>query len=321
MSVRTSFSMIAASALVTGAMGAAFFANATEASAAGCSNRLFQVAGYKDGEAGNVFKGQPQVPGWEAELFSYSDGIFPVVDPQTLDVTVQRAVPSLEKKAVDYHQKCPNAKIAFHGYSFGALIAGNVVESLAKKQVIPHKQLNAVLYGDPRRTPQNKGDEGLAGGILTMLPNLPGITAPGPRNTGDIDVSQVCKQNDVICNAANPVTNAAALINEIQGYLIPPPNSDHGYAMNPYGPHSNPGDHYIKQPPRSPYGKPLNFPFPVPTPNQALNGNKAWNDMIAAMSNVVNPIQWAKLLNQRGIPGDLVLSPLRPWLEQSGVRV
>lgn len=314
MSVRKSFSVLAASALAGGTMGAAFFADTTEASAADCSNRVFMVAGYKDGDTGNAFKNQPTVPGWENHLFKYKDGIFPVIDPLTLDDTVKRAVPSLEKEAVDYHRKCPNAKIAFHGYSFGALIAGNVVESLAKKQVIPHKQINAVLYGDPRRAPQNKGAEGRAGGVLTMIPNLPGITAPGPRDFGDIDVSEVCNQNDLICNMANPISNAAAVVNEVNGYF----GGDHGYDMNPYGAHSHPGDHYIKQPPRTPYGAPL--PIPAPVPNE-LNNFKPYADWIAGLSDQVNKSSWTAGLNRFGVPGQIFLSPYIAWLEQSGTKV
>ncbi|WP_446665298.1 cutinase family protein [Flexivirga sp. B27] len=295
----------ASAALLTTGMGLAAVQSAPSAHAAGCSNKIFLVDGYNSGMSAKSFGGKAltnvtSAPGWDREIFFYENGIIPVVDPLTLNETVSKAVPSLEHKAVAYHQACPNAKIAFMGYSFGALVAGNVVESLAHKNVIPHDQMNAVLYGDPRRAPHAKGVEGMAGGVLTMLPNLPTADAPGPRDFKDVDVSEVCNQNDVICNAANPFTNAMAVGNEIQGYL----SGDHGYGkFDPFGADSHPGDHWHAQQPRTNYGPPL--PLPIPTPNALLNNNPAWNAAVKAIGDAIDNATLAQLLKQFGIPAQL----------------
>nr|WP_279672571.1 cutinase family protein [Flexivirga meconopsidis] len=300
-------------------MAAVSVGTAPTASAAGCSNKIFLVDGYKSGESAASFGGPSMsnvasAPGWDREIFYYQNGIIPVIDPTTLNNTVAKAVPSLERKAVDYHNACPSAKIAFMGYSFGALVAGNVVESLANKNVIPHNQLNAVLYGDPRRAPQAKGIEGPAGGVLTMLPNLPTIDAPGPRNFRDVDVSEVCNQNDVICNAANPFTNALAVANEVQGYR----SGDHGYRFNPFGADSHPGDHYIPQAPRINYGAPL--PIPAPTPNALLKDNALWNSTVKAIGDVIDGAVAGQLLSRFGVPGANQLAlPIDGLIAEAGV--
>ncbi|YAL82568.1 cutinase family protein [Dermacoccaceae bacterium W4C1] len=318
MSFRRSVTALTAAALASGALGAAALSTAPGAEAA-CSNKLFMVDGYKNGPTGGSFvNNHPAAPaGWTQELFRYQDGIFPVVDPQTLDVTVSRAVPSLIQKAEDYHRACPGAKIAFEGYSFGALIAGNAVESIGKKNSIPKNQMNAVLYGDPRRPAQKKGIEGSAGGILTVLPNLPGITAPGPRDLRGIDVSWVCNQNDVICNMANPFTNALAVANEVQGYFGP--TRAHSYRFNPYGEHSHPGDHFNKQTQLIRHGAPL--PLPIGTPNQIFNSNPAYIAAIAALSQVANGLGWASVLNERGLPGDQIVSVFRKFAADNGLLI
>ncbi|GGB38525.1 hypothetical protein GCM10011492_31610 [Flexivirga endophytica] len=299
---RTTVTTVASIAMLTTGLGAAALHAAPAASGAGCSNKIFLVDGYKSGESAASFGGASMsnvtsVPGWDREIFYYENGIIPVIDPTTLNETVAKAVPSLERKAVDYHRACPNAKIAFLGYSFGALVAGNVVESLAHKSVIPHNQLNAVLYGDPRRAPHAKGIEGPAGGVLTMLPNLPTIDAPGPRDFQDVDVSEVCNQNDVICNAANPFTNALAVANEVQGYR----SGDHGYGkFDPFGAYSHPGDHWIAQQPRINYGAPL--PLPIATPHDLLKDNAGWNAAMKAIGDAITAATLGETFGGFGIP-------------------
>ena len=290
---------VATTGLLTTAIGAA-----PHAQAATCNNKIFLVDGYGNGNTGKSFGGESlskvtSAPGWDRELFKYTDGIIPFKDATTLNKAVAVAVPNLEAKAVAYHQACPNAKIAFMGYSFGALVAGNVVADLATKSVIPHRQINAVLYGDPRRAPQNKGAEGLAGGVLTMLPNLPTIDAPGPRDFKDIDVSQVCNENDVICNAANPFTNALAVANGVQGYLT----GYHGYRFDPFGADSHPVDHYIPQKQLIQYGAPL--PVPIPTPNAMFNNNPTYLAAVKAIGDVVDSATLSSLFTRFGIPANL----------------
>ncbi|NNG40142.1 cutinase family protein [Flexivirga sp. ID2601S] len=308
----------AAAALATTGMTALALPTAPAAGAAGCGNKIFLVDGYKSGESAASFGGPSlsnvaSAPGWDREIFYYRNGIIPVLDPTTLNNTVARAVPSLERAAIDYHRACPSARIAFMGYSFGALVAGNVVESLAGKSDIPHNQLSAVLYGDPRRAPQTKGIEGPAGGVLTMLPNLPTIDAPGPRNFRDVAVSEVCNQNDVICNAANPFTNALAVANGVQGYR----SGDHAYRFDPFGADARPGDHYQPQTPRIGYGAPL--PVPMPTPNALLRHNLLWNATVRAIGDAIDGAVAAGLLARFGVPGaDGLAAPIDGLIAEAG---
>lgn len=278
-----------------------------------CSNVVFLTDGFRAATTGASFGLLPTRPGWHTELIRYDDAIVGVLQPHTLDWTVDHAVPVVVQRVRSFHAACPRAHITLLGYSFGALIAGDAAENLAHLDDVPHRQLNVVLYGDPRRPLSRNGIEGWAGGYLTVMASVPGIRASAPRDFGDLQVSENCHQNDVICNAANPLTNLAAFRAEIDGYL----HGAHYYPMDPWR-DAAPGDHYVAAAGPLAYGAPI---ADLPTPRELTQparidvaGILQW-----PVSYVVNRLDWAEGLDRFGLPGDALIHEFLTWSERNGV--
>lgn len=310
--------MAAGVAIAATGLSAGVVASATPAHAEDCSNVIFMTDGYTNGTTGNSFAGVPNKAGYHKELITYDGTIFGVVQPHTLDWTLAHAVPQVINRAKAFHAACPAAHITFLGYSFGALIAGNATEYFAGSSDIPHNQINAVLYGDPRRSIHSLGIEGPAGGVLTVIPSLPGITATGSRNFRDIPVSSTCDENDFICNSANPITNLQAFIAEVNGYLNGGAHTR--YKFNPWQ-DSAPGIHFIKAVGPQPYGAPL--PLPIGMPRDIANSDPTgiYKGLIGLLNNAVNAADWAGILNRFGLPGDQLIHALIVWSEQSHTQI
>lgn len=280
-----------------------------------CSNVVFLTDGYRAATTGASYAQLPTRPGWHVELIRYDDAIVGVIQPHTLDWTVDHAVPVVIQRVRSFHAACPSAHITLLGYSFGALIAGNAAEYFAHTTDVPHPQLNAVLYGDPRRPLSRNGIEGWAGGYLTVMASVPGITASVPRDFGDLRVSENCHQNDVICNAANPLTNPAAVRAEVDGYL----HGAHYYPMDPWR-DASPGDHYVPASGPLPYGGPA---ADLPTPRELTQpgGIDVAGIVEWPLSYVVNRLDWAEGLSRFGLPGDSLIHEFIAWSERNGVQL
>lgn len=280
-----------------------------------CSNVVFLTDGYRAATAGSSYSQLPARAGWRVELIRYDDAIVGVIQPHTLDWTVDHAVPVVVQRVRSFHAACPAAHITLLGYSFGALIAGDAAEYFAHSDDVPRKQLNAVLYGDPRRALSRNGIEGWAGGYLTVMATMPGITASAPRDFGDLRVSEVCNQNDVICNAANPLTNPAAFRAEVDGYL----SGAHYYAMDPWR-DAQPGDHYVPATGPLTYGGPAGD---LPTPRELTQpgGVDVAGLLQWPLRYLVNRLDWAEGLSRFGLPGDTLIHEFIAWSERNGVQL
>ncbi|WP_406637840.1 cutinase family protein [Amycolatopsis sp. WGS_07] len=291
------------------------------ASAADCSHVYFLADGHLNGTTGATWDVNHTVapPGAHLEKFLYDDGIIPVVEPHDLDTTQKYAGPALEKKVTDFHQSCPGTPITLVGYSFGALISGNVVASLASKNAVPHNLLNAVLIADPRHAVHTSGVEGPAGGIMSVAPDGPGMHTTGPRNFGDIKVANICRHDDIICNAVNPVSNAQGFIGEMQrfntahtAYGDPDPNRSPWH--NPAA-FENSGDLMLAPSAPITWGGPA---FPAPMPRDVLNSNPVYQGVIDGLSKSGDTLDWANVLNSFGLPGDQVIHEMIAALEAAG---
>ncbi|ACU98261.1 cutinase family protein [Saccharomonospora viridis] len=227
---------------------------------------VFEVDGYGHGEEltnwrNSEFNADPPA-GWQIVEVPYHDGVFPGIDEKPLDEAVADGVGKLDAAVRDFHARCFGTRLVLAGYSEGAVVAGDVLERLARSDDIPHELINGVLYGDPRRAFGDGGAGGVAGGIETNLPTiLPGVTMQGPHDFGDLAVADVCNENDGICNSTNMITNSAAFANGLIGYA----SGDHGYVLNP-AVDLGKGRVLYRQPQRVPHGPPL--PIPVGTPWQ-----------------------------------------------------
>lgn len=227
---------------------------------------VFQTDGYGHGETltnwnNSAFNANPPA-GWEIVQVPYYAGVFPGVDAKALDESVAGGAEKLHRTVRDLHAECPGTRLVLSGYSEGALVAGDVLERLARTDDIPHHLVNGVLYGNPRRAFGDGGAGGIAGGIETNVPTiLPGVTMKGGHDFGDLAVHDICNENDGICNSTNMITNLAAFANGLVGYA----SGDHGYDLNPARDLGS-GRTLYRQPQRVPHGPPL--PIPVGTPWQ-----------------------------------------------------
>ncbi|WP_197318721.1 cutinase family protein [Saccharomonospora sp. NB11] len=234
---------------------------------------VFEVDGYGHGEEltnwnNTAFNANPPA-GWEIVQVPYHDGVFPVVDEYPLDKAVADGTSKLDAAVRDFHARCSGTRLVISGYSEGALVAGNVLEALAKTNDIPHHLIEGVLYGNPRRAFGDGGAGGIAGGIETNLPTiLPDVTMQGPHEFGDLSVADICNENDGICNSANMITNLAAFANGLVGYA----SGDHGYVLNPAADLGK-GRVLYRQPQRVPHGAPLPLPIGTPWQIQQLLGD------------------------------------------------
>ncbi|TLW91658.1 cutinase family protein [Saccharomonospora piscinae] len=277
-----------AGAALAGVLTAATAATAVAApaaqaqqSAACPDTAVFQTDGYGHGETltnwnNSAFNANPPA-GWDIVQVPYEDGVFPGLDRLALDEAVAGGAAALDGAVRDFHASCPGSRLVLSGYSEGALVAGDVLETLARTNDIPHHLVHGVLYGNPRRAFGDGGAGGVAGGIETNLPTiLPGVTMRGGHDFGDLAVHDVCNENDGICNSTNMITNLAAFANGLVGYA----SGDHGYVLDPARDLGS-GQTLHRQPQRVPHGAPL--PIPVGTPwqiQQLLGDNVGARDAV-----------------------------------------
>lgn len=309
--IRSAFGTVAAACLLGAFLpvGAASAAPSAPVAKQSCVTPIFETDGYKHGkELGNFANFNSHVPaGYEAHPVSYQDGIFPGIDPKTLDQATKDGTAKLDSAVRAFHARCPGSTIVIAGYSEGAIVAGDELNALSKSNAIPHDLIHGVLYGDPRRPFGDGGVGGVAGGVETNLPTiLPGVTMNGPRGFGDLAVHEICNENDAICNSANMITNALAFANGWAGYA----SGDHGYDLNPARDQGS-GLTLNHQQPRINYGPPL--PVDIGTPWQIQHqlgdtaGARAKTRAAMATVNAALPVlvkqklqanPWYKLLNQ-----------------------
>jgi hypothetical protein len=115
----------------------------------------------------------------------------------SFDASVQQGYRNTLKAAEDTYHAHPNARITITGYSQGALVADQVLQTIAHGTDIPSSQVDGMLYADPMQP---------GTGLGTLLPKgvgIPGlITSPGagPVDFGRIPVERYCLTGDPICN-------------------------------------------------------------------------------------------------------------------------
>jgi hypothetical protein len=99
-----------------------------------------------------------------------------------------------------YHQH-PNARLTITGYSQGAQIADEVLQTIANGTDIPSSQVDGMLYADPMQPDT---------GIWAKAPkgwSALGFTSPGPgpAEFKGIPVERFCIYGDPICDARSPL--------------------------------------------------------------------------------------------------------------------
>lgn len=223
-----------------------------EAHASGCENvKHFAVGGVGDPTSSHV----PGAPA-NAERIEYSASIFPVgsVPGEQSKLEAQR---KLDRRARAYRAACPNSHITVHGYSLGALAAGDTRDSWNRDSRM-NKNVNFVLVADGRAK---------NGAMVHAPAGLLGFTKTGPRPKSVIPTSSTCRTNDAVCNLG-PITNFPHFVNAIAGYL----GGDHLYSSREVNP--APGNHWVKPKKVAPVirtAQPVIVEEPAPEPRVTVN--------------------------------------------------
>ncbi|MGG2460964.1 PE-PPE domain-containing protein [Streptomyces sp. RGM 3693] len=103
------------------------------------------------------------------------------------------------EKVDEVHRDHPDALLTITGYSQGAQIADQVLQTLVNRPDIPNSQVNGMLYADPMQP-----GTGFAARIPKGVGAL-GFTSPGagPDNFGGIPVRRFCIHTDGVCDATS----------------------------------------------------------------------------------------------------------------------
>ncbi|WP_215909700.1 cutinase family protein [Streptacidiphilus fuscans] len=115
------------------------------------------------------------------------------------DASEQAGYQAALKAAEDAHNANPGARITITGYSQGAEVADQVLQTIASGSTgIPRSQVDGMLYADPMQP---------GTGVVSNIPKglgIPGVaTSPGagPAEFNGIPVARYCIHGDFICDA------------------------------------------------------------------------------------------------------------------------
>ncbi|MCK0439060.1 PE-PPE domain-containing protein [Gordonia alkaliphila] len=221
---------VLALALLAPAATVAGTLTAGSAVAGGCPDtKEFAVGGVGDTHGQHV-PGAPR----DATGIVYPASLAPVGFTPG-DVSAARGERALNSQARAFRARCPESAIHVTGYSFGALVAGNVRDDWNRDPKM-RQNTSFTLVADPR------ADHG----AMAKLPSvIPGFTHTGPRPAGAIPTSSVCRAAaDFVCYVGNPLENPLPLINGLLGYAA----GDHGYRRSEVS--DVPGEHTVAGPTR-----------------------------------------------------------------------
>ncbi|WP_031483021.1 cutinase family protein [Streptomyces bicolor] len=115
------------------------------------------------------------------------------------DSSVQQGYREALRVAQETHRAHPDATLTITGYSQGAQVADEVLQTIANGGTdIPRSQVNGVLYADPMQP---------GTGFTAQIPRgwgVPGFTSPGagPTEFNGIPVTRYCIKGDPVCDAS-----------------------------------------------------------------------------------------------------------------------
>lgn len=117
----------------------------------------------------------------------------------TYDASVQTGIREALKTAEETHRAHPDARLTIVGYSQGAQVADEVLQTISRGETgIPRSQVDGKLYSDPMQP-----GTGLAAQVPRGL-GVPGFfTSPGagPTDFNGIPVTRYCINGDPVCDA------------------------------------------------------------------------------------------------------------------------
>lgn len=193
--------------------------------------------------------------------------------PATVDDNAQRVgLANLTNAVNSFRAQCPNSHVTTVGYSGGAQIAGDW-----RDRNPGMRNTNVILVSDPRAP----------GGVASVLPSIPfWWTNQGPRPASPIPTSNVCRENDPICNMGNPLEDP---IGAAAKWIFGGYPREHLYGPGTVNP--APGNH--TPPPVQPMPIPqIKAPVKMPTPRQL--------SPVEPFVSKVTPQAWTPPAVQRG---------------------
>ena len=178
--MKSRWKLLTALALLTAGIGV----EVTSAlpAAATCAPRMFVVAGYQNGGLGPLATNPP--PGYEVVNVRYPNGMWDL----NFDYDVNAGVNALNFAVNDYYDHCGNPQALIVGYSLGALVAGNVLQTQPA-----YRNIQGLLFSDARRLPAYPGDPGGAEGPYPWA--IPGNGLRGFQNP----TVTLCNAPDLVC--------------------------------------------------------------------------------------------------------------------------
>ncbi len=124
----------------------------------------------------------------------------PDLTAPNFDASAREGYRNLLAAAEDTHRRDPDARLTIVGYSQGAQVADQVLQTIAGGGTgIPRSQVNGMLYADPMQP---------GTGIWAQLPkgwSALGFTSPGagPAKLDGIPVQRFCIRTDGVCDATS----------------------------------------------------------------------------------------------------------------------
>ncbi|MFB7494556.1 cutinase family protein [Streptomyces sp. NPDC056161] len=115
------------------------------------------------------------------------------------DSSVQQGYQAALKAAEDTYSSHPDARITITGYSQGAQVADDVLQTITGGGTsIPLSQVDGMLYADPMQP---------GTGLTAQIPKgwgVPGLTSPGagPTEFNGVPVTRYCIHGDPVCDAS-----------------------------------------------------------------------------------------------------------------------
>ncbi|MFJ6749136.1 MULTISPECIES: PE-PPE domain-containing protein [unclassified Streptomyces] len=124
----------------------------------------------------------------------------PDINAPSFDASVREGYRNLLAKAEDTYHRDPSARFTLVGYSQGAHVADQVLQTIANGDTdIPRSQVNGMLYADPFQPDT---------GIWSRVPkgwSAFGFTSPGagPATFDGVPVQRFCIRTDGVCDATS----------------------------------------------------------------------------------------------------------------------
>jgi len=168
--------------LAAGLLAAGLTIGTAAPAEASCAPRMFVVGGFTHGGEHEMATSAPA--GYEVVVINYPNNWWDVNFQYNVDV----GQGALNWAVNDFYDHCGNPPSIIAGYSLGALVAGNVLQTQPA-----HRNIQGVLFADARRLPAYPGDPG---GLEAVLPwAVPGDGLRGFQHP----TLTLCNAPDPIC--------------------------------------------------------------------------------------------------------------------------